>query len=161
MKHLQNTVLAAVMIPMLGIVPPLDASTQGAGLDDEDPSSTEERLVLTQTNTLLPVSSPLSPQRIVNTMRVTITAYSSTPEQTDSTPFTTASGKKVRDGIVAANMLPLGTKIKIPDLFGDKIFVVEDRMHPKNYGKVDIWFPSREEAKIFGVKQTSIVVLES
>ncbi len=158
MKHLQNTVLAAVMVPMLGIVPALDASTQES---NEDPSSIEEGLVLTQTNTLLPVSSPLGPQRIVNTMRVVVTAYSSTAEQTDGTPFTTASGKEVRDGIVAANMLPLGTKIKIPTLFGDKIFVVEDRMHPKNYGKVDIWFPSREEAKIFGVKQTTIVVLES
>ncbi|HCM36685.1 MAG: hypothetical protein A3J30_01085 [Candidatus Wildermuthbacteria bacterium RIFCSPLOWO2_02_FULL_47_9c] len=158
MKHLHNTVLTAVMVPMLGIVPTLGASTQKP---DEDPSSIEERLVLTQANTLLPVSSPLGPQRIVNTMRVVVTAYSSTPEQTDGTPFTTASGKKVRDGIVAANMLPLGTKIKIPALFGDKIFVVEDRMHPKNYGKVDIWFPSRQEAKIFGVKQTSIVVLES
>ena len=146
------------MVPMLGIVPALDASTQEP---DEDSSSIEEGLVLTQTNTLLPVSSPLGPQRIVNTMRVVVTAYSSTVEQTDGTPFTTASGKEVRDGIVAANMLPLGTKIKIPELFGDKIFVVEDRMHPKNYGKVDIWFPSRQEAKVFGVKQTSIVVLES
>ena len=149
MKHIQNAVLAAVMIPMLGVVPPIDAPIQA------------QRLALTQTNTLLSISSPSGPVRIAKTMRIYITAYSSTPEQTDDTPFTTASGKQVRDGIVAANMLPLGTKIKIPELFGEKVFVVEDRMHPRNYGKVDVWFPSREEAKIFGVKQVSIVVLES
>ena len=158
MKHLQNTVLAAVMVPMLGIVPALADNTQEL---DEEPSSMEERLVLAQANTLLPISSPLGPERVVNTMRVTITAYSSTPDQTWGDPFITASGKRVRDGIVAANMLPLGTKIKVPELFGDKIFVVEDRMHPRNYGKVDIWFSTREEAKVFGVKQVSIVVLES
>ena len=160
MKHIQNAVLAAVMIPMLGVVPPIDAPIQAQGADEE-PSSIEERLALTQTNTLLSISSPSGPVRIAKTMRIYITAYSSTPEQTDDTPFTTASGKQVRDGIVAANMLPLGTKIKIPELFGEKVFVVEDRMHPRNYGKVDVWFPSREEAKIFGVKQVSIVVLES
>src|SRR3990167_1248447 len=43
---------------------------------------------------------------------VTITAYSSTPEETDSTPFITASGTHVRDGVVAANFLPLGTDRK-------------------------------------------------
>ena len=159
MNQIQQTLTAAVMIPVLTLVPALQ--TNGGGEAEEDPSPTEERLVLTQTNTLLPVTSPLGPERIVDTMRVTITAYSSTPDQTDDSPFTTASGKRVRDGIVAANMLPLGTKIKIPELYGDKVFVVEDRMHARNYGKVDIWFPSRGEAKYFGVKIATIVVLEA
>jgi len=47
---------------------------------------------------------------------VVITAYSSTVDQTDDTPFITANGSFVRDGIVANNMLPFGTKIKIPEL---------------------------------------------
>ncbi|MBI2036999.1 MAG: hypothetical protein HYT14_01400, partial [Candidatus Liptonbacteria bacterium] len=55
---------------------------------------------------------------------VTITAYSSTPEETDSTPFITASGTHVRDGVVAANFLPFGTAVKIPELYGDRLFVV-------------------------------------
>ena len=157
MKYLQNAVLAAIIVPTLGIMPAADALENSS---DEDPSSTEERLVSLETNTLLPISSPLGPERVRQTMRVTITAYSSTPDQTWGDPFITASGKRVRDGIIAANMLPLGTKIKIPELFGNKIFVVEDRMHPRNYGKVDIWMETREEAKIFGVKHTSIVILE-
>jgi 3D (Asp-Asp-Asp) domain-containing protein len=89
---------------------------------------------------------------------VTITAYSSTVDQTDSTPFITAANTKTRDGVVAANFLPFYTKIKIPELFGDKIFVVEDRMNRRFNDRVDIWFPDRESAKKFGKKVVSVQV---
>lgn len=90
---------------------------------------------------------------------VIITAYSSTPDQTDSTPFITASGTHVRDGIIACNFLEFGTKVKFPHLFGDKIFIVEDRMAPKNSHKIDIWFPSRSQALEFGIKLTEVLIL--
>lgn len=90
-----------------------------------------------------------------------ITAYSSTEDQTDSTPFLTASQKQVADGIVANNMLPFGTKVKIPELYGDKVFTVEDRMHyRKGSYHLDIWFPTREEAQNFGVAKAYIEVLD-
>lgn len=54
-----------------------------------------------------------------------ITAYSSSVDETDGTPFITANGARVRDGIVATNLLPFGTKIKIPSLFGGKVFVLK------------------------------------
>lgn len=102
----------------------------------------------------------------VTTMRETsisttvwVTAYSSTPEQTDSTPFITASGTKVKDGIIAANFLPFGTKVKIPEHFGEKVFIVEDRMHARKKNFVDIWMPTTEKALAFGVKRTKIVLL--
>jgi 3D (Asp-Asp-Asp) domain-containing protein len=88
-----------------------------------------------------------------------ITGYSSTVDQTDDTPFITASGTSVKPGIAAANWLPFGTKIIIPDLFDNKIFVIEDRMHPKNGDKLDIWFETREEALRFGVRKSRIVIL--
>lgn len=99
---------------------------------------------------------------VTQRMKVIITAYSSTPEETDDTPFITASGKTVRDGIVANNLLPLGTKIKIPGLYGDKVFTVEDRMNKRwsDY-RFDIWFPSKTLAKNFGVKTAYIEVLEN
>jgi 3D (Asp-Asp-Asp) domain-containing protein len=90
---------------------------------------------------------------------VIITAYSSSVEETDSSPFITASGTYVRDGIIAANFLKIGTQDKIPALYGDKIFVVEDRMARKNSHKVDIWMPSKAEALQFGVKKAEIIVL--
>ena len=90
---------------------------------------------------------------------VYITAYSSRVKEPDSTPFTTASGTRVRDGIVAANWLPIGAKVKIPTLFGDKIFVVEDRMARKNNTKLDIWFASTKDAIHFGVKRARVEIL--
>ena len=92
--------------------------------------------------------------------RTTITGYSSTVDQTNSEPFITASGAWVRDGIVAANFLPFGTKIRIPEAFGDKVFVVKDRMNRRHTNRVDVWFPSRQEAINFGIKYTYIEILE-
>lgn len=91
---------------------------------------------------------------------VKVTAYSSTPDQTDDTPFTTAQGTPVRDGVLATNMLPFGTKVKIPALFGDKVFTVEDRMHPRKKGFVDVWMPTTENALRFGIHTANIVVLD-
>lgn len=101
-------------------------------------------------------------QKVVKKIKVIITAYSSTEDQTDDTPFITASGKEVADGIVANNLLPFGTKIRIPEIYGDKIFVVEDRMNKrKSDYHFDIWFPTYMQAKNFGAKTAEIEVLES
>jgi 3D (Asp-Asp-Asp) domain-containing protein len=95
-------------------------------------------------------------------LNVVVTAYSSTVWQTDDTPYITASGAYVREGIVANNLFPLGTKIKIPEIFGDQVFVVEDRMNPKkSYYHIDVWFPSYSEALNFGAKRTYIEVLKT
>lgn len=99
----------------------------------------------------------LSAKTAIYTKEVLITAYSSTPDQTDDSPFITASNTHVRDGVVAANFLPFKTKIRIPKLFGDKIFTVEDRM--RSNVKVDIWFPTRQEALNFGARRTQIEIV--
>jgi 3D (Asp-Asp-Asp) domain-containing protein len=100
-------------------------------------------------------------REVVKKLKVVITAYSSTPDQTDDTPFITASGKHVEDGIIANNLLPFGTKVRIPSLYGYKIFTVEDRMNSRK-GKyhVDVWMPDRTSAVIFGAKVAEIEVLE-
>ena len=100
-------------------------------------------------------------KKVVKTIKAVLTAYSSTPDQTDDTPFITASGKHVADGIVANNLLPFGTKIRIPALYGDKVFVVQDRMHSrKDKNHVDVWMPTRSVAVNFGVKTAEIEVLK-
>jgi len=103
-----------------------------------------------------------SSYKVVKTIKMVITAYSSTKDQTDDTPFITASGKKVVDGIIANNMLSFGTKVKIPEIYGDKIFTVEDKMHQRK-GKyhIDIWFPEYKEAKEFGARLVNVEILES
>ena len=119
-------------------------------------------LSIAQDNTILSKSSSIETSQINKRIKMTITAYSSTPEQTDSTPFVTASGSMVRDGIVANNLLSFGTKVKIPELYGDKVFVVEDRMHSKkgNY-HLDVWFLNTKEAKEFGSETTYVEILKN
>ncbi len=96
---------------------------------------------------------------VEKTLTVWVTAYSSTPEETDDTPFITAWNTEVRDGIVATNMLPFGAKVRIPELFGDKVFTVEDRMHRRKTDFVDIWMETKTEALEFGISRTYIEVL--
>jgi 3D (Asp-Asp-Asp) domain-containing protein len=123
---------------------------------------TVSSFVIVQNNTLSSLSNPTNPPpKVVRELPVIITAYSSTESQTDDTPFITASGSYVRDGIVANNLLPFGTKIRIPDVYGDKIFVVEDRMNrKKGYYHVDVWLADYWQALSFGAKRTTIEVLE-
>ena len=95
----------------------------------------------------------------VATRKVVITAYSSTPDQTDNDPFTMANGRRVHDGAIAANFLPFGTKVRIPDLFGDKVFTVGDRMHERFSKRVDIWMPNRQDAIRFGLRNATIEII--
>ncbi|MBI4250214.1 3D domain-containing protein [Candidatus Uhrbacteria bacterium] len=95
--------------------------------------------------------------------RVTVTAYSSTVDQTDSTPCITANGFNVcehnKENIIAANFLPFGTRVRLPDLYGDKVFTVQDRMNRRYSRRVDIWMKTREKAKKFGVQYTMIEIV--
>ena len=86
------------------------------------------------------------------TIYVNVSAYTSTKDQTDGSPYVTAVGTPVRDGILAANFLPIGTVVRLPDKFGDKLFVVEDRMDERFSLQVDVWMSDQEEAKKFGIQ---------
>ena len=116
----------------------------------------QETVIVESQNSTVPVRTTAI---TVKEYMVTVTAYSSTVDQTDDTPFITASGTYVRDGIAAANFLPFGTVFKIPDLYGDKIFVIEDRMNKRYWQRIDIWFPERQMAKEFGIKQVWIEII--
>lgn len=112
-------------------------------------------------NSIVPESLPPANWREpVRKMRIMITAYSSTVDQCDGDPFTTANGSQVKDGIVAANFLPFGTKVKIPEYFGDKIFSVEDRMNQRYFYNLDVWMETRAEARTFGVRYLEVEIYE-
>ena len=95
---------------------------------------------------------------------VTMTAYNSEVGQTDDSPCITANGFNVcENGVedtIAANFLPFGAKVKIPALFGDRVFVVRDRMNKRFSNRVDIWMLERHDAIKFGVKVARIEILE-
>jgi len=94
-------------------------------------------------------------------IKILITGYSSSFEETDETPLITASGNYVRPGIVAANFLPFGTKIRLPKIFGDQIFIVEDRLHENYNDRIDVWFPNKEEALKFGAKISEVEIFNN
>ncbi|MBU4331937.1 3D domain-containing protein [Patescibacteria group bacterium] len=95
-----------------------------------------------------------------STRYITVTAYTSCVYETDSTPFTTANGSVVRDGIIAANFLRFGTKVRFPDYFGDKVFEVHDRMNPRYHYQADIWMEEKIQAKQFGSRVLKMEILE-
>ncbi len=98
-------------------------------------------------------------QKPRKTIRVLVTAYNSLPEQTDGTPYVTAKGTFTRDGVVAANFLPFGTTIRIPDHFGAKAFTVEDRMNTRFSNRIDIWVPTKAQARAWGARMVTVEVL--
>lgn len=93
-----------------------------------------------------------------------ITAYNSEAGQTDNSPCITANGFDVcENGVedtIAANFLPFGSKVKIPELFGDRVFVVRDRMNKRFSDRVDVWMIEKPDAVNFGVKIAKIEVLK-
>jgi 3D (Asp-Asp-Asp) domain-containing protein len=91
--------------------------------------------------------------KVVKSMKVDMTAYTSAVEECDDSPFITADGSVVRDGIVATNILPFGTKVRIPAYFGDKVFEVRDRMNPRYSYRMDLWVTTKQAAKTWGIKR--------
>ena len=101
---------------------------------------------------------------VVKTFTVPITSYTSTVDQTDSTPCITANGFNLcthnQEDVIAANFLPFGTKVRIPEHFGDRIFTVQDRMNSRYYYRADIWLRDRTDAIKWGIKYTTIEVVQ-
>jgi 3D (Asp-Asp-Asp) domain-containing protein len=92
-----------------------------------------------------------------------ITAYNSEVGQCDDSPCITANGFNVCEhGVedtIAANFLKFGTKVRIPELFGDRVFIVRDRMNTRFSDRVDVWMINKQDSKQFGVKLAKIEIL--
>jgi 3D (Asp-Asp-Asp) domain-containing protein len=113
----------------------------------------------------VPATSP-SPHRLFH-LPVIVTGYSSTPDQTDDTPFVTAANTPVRPGVLALSRDLLREFTPgAPFRFGDRvelegigIFVVEDTMHPRYTKRADIWFANRAAAAHWGRRNLNLVQL--
>lgn len=100
---------------------------------------------------------------VKKTFHAGVTAYNSEAAQCDASPCITANGFDLcKHGIedsIATNMLPFGTKVKMPELFGDRVFVVRDRMNSRYYQRFDVWMKDKPAAIKFGYKVTKIEIL--
>lgn len=107
---------------------------------------------------------PLSQDDVKFSKHIVITAYNSEPGQTDNSPCITANNFNVcKHGLedtIAANFLPFGSKVKIPELFGERVFTVRDRMNRRFSNRVDVWMVEKPDAINFGVKIAKVVVLD-
>src|SRR3989338_6690223 len=108
---------------------------------------------------------PVVQEKKKRAIMVVATAYSSSVEETDSDPCTTANGfnvcKNNIENVIAANFLPFGTRVRFPDLYGDRTFTVHDRMN-RRYGKgrIDVWLKTKQSARQFGVKRIQMEIVE-
>jgi len=96
----------------------------------------------------------------VLTKEVTVTCYTSRRKETDSTPHTTASNRKVRPGTLAVSrdLLPLvggyGAKVV---LAGYGLFEVTDVMNKRFTNSVDIWTGDLKMAQLHGRQVATMV----
>ena len=93
----------------------------------------------------------------------TITAYTPSIQECDSTPLITASNTKVKTGIVALSRdiekkyrLKFGDYIQIE---GHGFYVFQDRMNKKVKNTIDVFMWSRKKAIKFGRKHKQKVLL--
>jgi 3D (Asp-Asp-Asp) domain-containing protein len=138
----------------------LDSLYASIDIADED----EAPLLLA--NAVATVNSPASDgvQKTIRRLQwVQVSAYNSEVAQTDASPFITANGTHVRDGIVAANHLPFNTALKFKNcggIDGDKIFIVTDRMNKRYQNNVDIWMEQKTDAVKFGRRSCQIEIIQ-
>lgn len=91
---------------------------------------------------------------------VTVTAYTNHPSETWGDPNITASGSKVRPGIIAVSRDLLqdgwsfGTRVHVKDI-GD--FVVKDTMSSRFKNRIDIFMYDRSKALNFGKKSNVLM----
>jgi 3D (Asp-Asp-Asp) domain-containing protein len=108
------------------------------------------------------VSFSFKPQ--IETVKLYVTAYSSTPEETDDTPCITANSYNLclhdKENVVACNFLPFGTQVRFPELNPDKIYTVVDRMHERFNSRIDIWMTSHQKAEKFGIKYLTVEIIK-
>lgn len=107
-----------------------------------------------------PQEKPTEEEKEDNSVLVlaTITAYTSSVDETDDTPFITASGSTTGQGVIACpRKYPFGTQVEIQG----ELFVCEDRMNIRYEGqeRFDIWMETKSEAYQWGVRELHIKVV--
>lgn len=93
-------------------------------------------------------------------VKVSASGYSSSVAETDTTPFVTAANTATRLGVLAISRDLLSEYTPgAPFSFGDRAhisglgdFLVEDVMSARWTNRIDVWFPTREQAVRFGLR---------
>lgn len=96
------------------------------------------------------------------TVRMRVTAYCPCPECVGTgSPGITASGHKIQSGdvfVAADKSYPFGTKIIVPGYNDNQPVEVLDRGGAIKGDRIDVFFPTHEEALEWGVKDLDVKV---
>ncbi len=118
--------------------------------------------------------------RSLPSLTVRSTAYNSSADQTDSSPWTTSTGARTRYGIIALSRdllrrIPYGSRVQLEDggswaggrgrgkynaMLKDTVFVVEDTMHARKTGMIDVWLPAKRHALQWGVRRLNMRIVQ-
>ena len=96
--------------------------------------------------------------------KVTATCYSPSIDETDSTPFITASGDRVHTTYIAVsrdlykNGWKFGSMVYIKEL--NQFFIVKDLMNKRYEKRIDYFAWTKPEAKEHGIKQHTAYLIE-
>jgi len=102
---------------------------------------------------------------VVLLKNIGLTSYTNRPEETDSTPHHTASGRIVYEGSCAVSQDLFRKSIWPGDIIYvvmlDKYFVVEDTMNKRHKNRFDkfMYVKNLKEARAFGSKRSDIYVI--
>ncbi len=129
----------------------------------------------------LPVKPTLERKtRSLPSLTVRSTAYNSSADQTDSSPWTTSTGARTHYGIIALSRdllrrIPYGSRVRLEDggswmggrgrgkynaMLKDTLFVVEDTMHARKTGMIDVWLPAKRHALQWGVRRLNMRIVQ-
>lgn len=139
---------------------------QGLTIDTNNPAI-QASTVTSVTN---PAASTAKSKVPPKTYVVSASGYNAVRGQTDASPCRAASGLNICTtdlNIVAANIcdshgnniIPLHTAIKIPSLYGDTIFFVEDRMNKRYCNNIDVLLPDYASAMNLGRRIVRIEIV--
>jgi 3D (Asp-Asp-Asp) domain-containing protein len=93
---------------------------------------------------------------------VFVSAYTSTPEETDSAPWTTANNEHVVPGGAAFSRdipIPFGKRVILAGEGMQGIVYKNDVMNKRLSDSVDIWCPEKQAAKAFGRQNATAIWL--
>jgi len=153
--------LAALVLTALGLIPTRDgARHQAQRLPDNAFIISQMEIIRSGEDRLSKALFAIAPTAR-RSFELTATAYCPLCGAPDGEPQLTAlDGRVVRPGRTVAVSQDLrhllGRTVSIEGL---GLRVVEDLMHPRHVGRLDLCLPDREQALAFGVKRLKVLVV--
>lgn len=119
----------------------------------------QDRLTIAEDTLSLVFQAQWDPEKL-HIEEVSVTAYASTPQQTDSTPWETANGDHVGPAGAAVSRDLAGLMDQRVLLVDVGVVTVNDLMNRRHARALDLWVGSTKAARAFGAKTTTAIWME-